>query len=175
MITISCVCSVPKYVFVQSINNMGTFSFLFTCLSVMAFVFFLISDPRGMLVLRQGLVEGDIVDVRAVIQEQLYYLRSESTSSVVFCFGSNGGPPRNSVSKAAVVKMASCAVAAASTADDEVSTASGGASSAASSPGTPVAKAKAKAAVGRPRGGKKPEIDIDIQVQEANKRVGCRV
>ena len=32
-----------------------------------------------------------------------------------------------------------------------------------------MAKAKAKATVGRPRGGKKPEIDIDIQIQEANK------
>jgi hypothetical protein len=59
----------------------------------MACVFFLISDPRGMLFLRQGLAEGDFVDVRAMSQEQLYYLRSESASSVVICFGSNKGLP----------------------------------------------------------------------------------
>jgi hypothetical protein len=66
------------------------------------------------------------------------------------------------------VETSACA-AAAFIAEDEVSTASGGASSVASSPGTPVAKAKAKAAVGRPRGGKKPQIDIDVEIQEADK------
>ena len=89
----SCVCRVPKYIFVKSMNKMGTFSFLFTCLSVMAFVFFLISDPPGMLFLRQGLVEGDFVDVRAVFPEQSYDERSEPASSVVICFGSNEGLP----------------------------------------------------------------------------------
>ena len=58
--------------------------------------------------------------------------------------------------------------AAACTAEDEVSTAAGSASSAASAPGTPVAAAKARAAGGRTRGAKKPQIDIDDEIVEAN-------
>ena len=46
-----------------------------------------------MLFLRQGLVEGDFVDVRAVFPEQSYDERSEPASSVVICFGSNEGLP----------------------------------------------------------------------------------
>jgi hypothetical protein len=69
---------------------------------------------------------------------------------------------------AASVETSACA-AAASIAEDEVSTTSGGSSSVASPPVSPVAKAKAKAAVGRPRGGKKPQIDIDVEIQEANR------
>jgi len=66
---------------------------------------------------------------------------------------------------AATVVLPSCAAAA--TAEDEVSTASGSPSSAPSAAGTPVAKAAA--AGGRARGGKKPLIDIDVEIQEANR------
>ena len=69
---------------------------------------------------------------------------------------------------AATVVLPSCAAAAA-TAEDEVSTASGSPSSAPSAAGTPVAKAKTAAAGGRARGGKKPQIDIDVEIQEANR------
>ena len=68
---------------------------------------------------------------------------------------------------AATVVLPSCAAAAAATAEDEVSTASGSPSSASSAAGTPVAKAAA--AGGRARGGKKPQIDIDVEIQEANR------
>ena len=68
---------------------------------------------------------------------------------------------------AATVVLPSCAAAA--TAEDEVSTASGSPSSAPSAAGTPVAKAKTAAAGGRARGGKKPQIDIDVEIQEANR------
>ena len=67
---------------------------------------------------------------------------------------------------AATVVLPSCAAAAA-TAEDDVSTASGSPSSASSAAGTPVAKAAA--AGGRARGGKKPQIDIDVEIQEANR------
>ena len=67
---------------------------------------------------------------------------------------------------AATVVLPSCAAAAA-TAEDDVSTASGSPSSAPSAAGTPVAKAAA--AGGRARGGKKPQIDIDVEIQEANR------
>ena len=62
----------------------------------------------------------------------------------------------------------SCAAGAA-TAEDEVTTASGSSSSVPSAPGTPDATPKALAAGGRIRGGKKPQIDIDHEIQEANK------
>ena len=65
--------------------------------------------------------------------------------------------------------LASCAAGAA-TAEDEVSTASGSSSSAPSGPGTPVASPKALAAGGRIKGEKKkPQIDIDYEIQEANR------
>ena len=67
---------------------------------------------------------------------------------------------------AATVVLPSCAAAAA-TAEDDVSTTVGSPSSAPSAAGTPVAKAAA--AGGRARGGKKPLIDIDVEIQEANR------
>ncbi len=72
-----------------------------------------------------------------------------SASSVVFCFVFIGAPLIHSRAMAATVETSACA-AAASVSEDEVSTASCESSSVASSPGTPVAKAKAMAAVGRP-------------------------
>ena len=72
---------------------MGTFSFLFACQSVMALVFCLISDPRGMLFLRQGLVEGDFVDVRAVFPKPSYDEKSEPAIFCSYLFCSNEGLP----------------------------------------------------------------------------------
>ena len=68
----------------------------------------------------------------------------------------------------ATVALSSCAAAAA-TAGDELSTVSGSASSGTSAPGTPVAAPKARAAGGRSSGAKKPQIDIDDEIVEANK------
>lgn len=118
--------------------------------------------------LRHDLADGDFVDVRTLILHHGRDFMSVSASSVVFCFGFISAPLKQTRAMAALVETSACA-AADSIAEDEVSTASGGASSVASSPGTPVAKGKAKAAVGRPRGGKKPQIDIDIEIQEANR------
>ena len=93
---------------------------------------------------------------------------SVTASSAVFCSVFISAPLKHTCGMAAPVETSACA-AAACIAEDEVSTASGGASSVSSAPGTPVAKGKAKAAVGRPRGGKKPQIDIDVEIQEANR------
>ena len=149
LLTISCVCRLPRVVCVKSNNQLGTRPLLFSCLSFLAFVFFVFSNSRGTNFSRHDLVEGDFVDVRPTILEQNCDVMSDSVSPVVFCFVSSRAPLRNSVAMAATVETTACA-AAASIAEDEVSTTSGGSSSVASSPGTPVAKAKAKAAVGRP-------------------------
>ena len=69
---------------------------------------------------------------------------------------------------AATAAPSSCAAAVLSS-EDGISTASGSATADASSPGTPVAAPNAGAACGRTRGGKKPQIDIDGEIQEANK------
>ena len=153
---------------VKSNIHPGTFPLLFMCLSFLLHVFVVISNSSGTNYPRHDIAEGDFVDVRTLILQHSHDFMSVSVSSVVFCFVFIRAPLKHSRAMAATVETSACA-AAAFIAEDEVSTASGGSSSVASSPGTPVAKAKAKAAVGRPRGGKKPQIDIDVEIQEANK------
>ena len=101
-----------------------------------------------------------------MILQQNHAVMSESVSSVAFVVSIRASL-RDSVAMAATVVLPSCAAAA--TAEDEVSTASGSPSSAPSAAGTPVAKAKSAAAGGRARGGKKPQIDIDVEILEANR------
>jgi hypothetical protein len=130
--------------------------------------FVVMSSSSGANYSRHDVAEGDFVDVRTLILQHSRDFISVSASSVVFCFVFISAPLKHSRAMAASVETSACA-AAASIAEDEVSTTSGGSSSVASPPVSPVAKAKAKAAVGRPRGGKKPQIDIDVEIQEANK------
>ena len=152
----------------KSNTHRGTFPLLFMCLSFLLHVFVVISTSSGTNYLRHDLADGYFVDVRTLTLHHSRDFMSVSASSAVFCFVFISAPLKHTRAMAAPVETSACA-AAASIAEDEVSTASGGASSVASSPGTPVAKAKAKAAVGRPRGGKKPQIDIDVEIQEANR------
>ena len=152
----------------KSNTHRGTFPLLLMCLSFLLHVFVVISTSSGTNYLRHDLADGYFVDVRTLTLHHSRDFMSVSASSAVFCFVFISAPLKHTRAMAALVETSACA-AAASIAEDEVSTASGGASSVASSPGTPVAKAKAKAAVGRPRGGKKPQIDIDVEIQEANK------
>ena len=166
--SILCVCRHPRARKCQVEHPPGHFSITFKCLSVLLHVFVVISISRGTNYLRHDLADGDFVDVRRLILHHSRDFMSVSASSVVFCSVFISAPLKHTRAMAAPVETSACA-AAASIAEDEVSTASGGASSVASSPGTPVAKAKAKAAVGRPRGGKKPQIDIDVEIQEADK------
>jgi hypothetical protein len=153
---------------VKSNTHRGTFPLLFMCLSFLLHVFVVIFTSSGTNYLRHDLADGYFVDVRTLTLHHSRDFMSVSASSAVFCFVFISAPLKHTRAMAAPVKTSACA-AAASIAEDEVSTASGGASSVASSPGTPVAQAKAKAAVGRPRGGKKPQIDIDVEIQEANR------
>ena len=152
----------------KSNTHRGTFPLLFMCLSFLLHVFVVISTSSGTNYLRHDLADCYFVDVRTLTLHHSRDFMSVSASSAVFCFVFISAPLKHTRAMAAPVETSACA-AAASIAEDEVSTASGGASSVASSPGTPVAKAKAKAAVGRPRGGKKPQIDIDVEIQEANR------
>ena len=167
--TISCVCiDIRGFESVKSNIHPGTFRLLFMSLLILLHVFVLISSSSGTNYLRHDLAEGDFVDVRTLILQHSRDFISVSASSVVFCFVFISAPLKHSRAMAASVETSACA-AAASIAEDEVSTTSGGSSSVASPPVSPVAKAKAKAAVGRPRGGKKPQIDIDVEIQEANR------
>ena len=149
-------------------NHPGTFRILFICLSVLLDVFDVISCSYDTNHLRHDLADGDFVDVRRLSVHHSFDFMSVSASSVVFPLVFISAPLKHTRAMAAPVEMSACA-AAVSMADDEVSTASGSASSVTSAPGTPVAKGKDKAAVGRPRGGKKPQIDIDVEIQEANR------
>jgi len=64
---------------------------------------------------------------------------------------------------------ASCSAAAAvDLREEQIAAAKGDASLPASAPTTPVAKPKARAAGGRTRGVKKPQIDIDDEIEQAN-------
>ena len=87
----------------KSNNKLGTLPLLFSGLSFLAFVLFVISNSRGTNFSRPDLVEGDFVDVRTMILEQNYDVMSESVSPVVFCFVSSRAPLRNSVAMAATV------------------------------------------------------------------------
>ena len=154
----------------RSNRQFGTRPSLFSCLSFLTFVFFVCSNSRGTNVSRHDLLEGDFVDVRTMILEQNHDVTAESVSPVFFCFVSSRAPLRDSVAMAATVETSAASAAGAATAEDEVPTASGRSSSVPSAPGTPVATPKALAAGGRIRGEKKkPQIDIDYEIQEANK------
>jgi len=62
-----------------------------------------------------------------------------------------------------------CAATAVDLREEQIAAAKGDASLPVSAPTTPVAKSKARAAGGRSRGVKKPQIDIDVEIDQAHK------